>query len=1476
MIELLEARGASDEVLKVAREFHCSACERYRKPNTSAPAALPQASHFNEKLQADVMWIKLGKDKIPIVHIIDLATKYQAAAVVKSEKASNFIKALERGWFRHFGIPKELITDEGRGWLHEDMANLLAEHNILHTVVPGEAHTRMGAVERRHQVLRKAVEIFLNDKGLANVDGLRQALAYVLPQVNSSPTVAGYSPTQWVLGYQPDFAGDLTSEGLNPSHLEGADFEKTLEMRSAAKMALIKADQDQRLRRALLRRYSGTNVVLQPGQVCWYWRDARAADLVKVRWKGPARVILREDDAEGKPLVYWIAHQTQLLRCAPHHVRADYRVASDTNIGGLEEARRVVSELKSRGVTRFVDLQRANKRHIEEVQSDEEELMDDDDAPGPPRQRPRLTLTSPLDFGERPELDVSPTPTTPLDDSGPAMDLEGLDLPPAEATPGVGDPGGPPIVVDEIFDDPMPPPAALPLRPQPGPGLADETEPSEEPSRPPSERTPAHVPTLDPGMVSLYEPAGPNDQFRLQRLQHERSETMFLPNRSRTHRSRSRHRAEPDAAAPTSSTAGPQPSQPAETAESFSQVFHVDDITGDDLPHGWHVDSDGAFVLKDVLHDFWEVRAGCLIRHHVSPRRNTMNIDDYKDVPIEPKYLDPVRITMMRFPDGNIKIHNDDGSQTFATSTSWTGATVYQITGPVRRELAMFANLTAKKVGRDLKAKAQKTNSKTVDERRLDVDQRALFQAAKVKELQSFFQNDVWVFDTDENSDPSRTLSARMLLTWSKNPDGSPRAKARLIVRGYADVDALNGQLETSSPTTTRLSRNMLLSLAATLGWKLWTSDISTAFLQGLPQERKIWIKLPADALSLLGCGPNTRMLLRKPVYGQLDAPRRWYLEACRRLKSLNLRQHALDPCMFLIYAQDFEERYGPDDAAEKPLLDSGLVGMICLHVDDMLGCGDPTSKIYNKVIEELRNTFSFREWKDGDSLEYCGATMVKNPDGTIKLHHEQYLKKIKPMTLPRLGPEHEMSQQETTQLRGLLGSLQWPAVQSSPHLQASTSVYSGSVSKGLLKTAMDTNRLLKFAKENSDVGLTFAPLGPAENLRMITAFDASFCSRPDGTSQGGYFVLLAPKHVLETHEDVYHIVDWKSFKLPRVARSSLSAEAQSAGCAADATEFACRYYEHLLQPDVPLATLINMKSRLAPTLVTDAKALFDSYHRESLVSNVTDRRSSLEIRVVKEQISGLGGGLRWVSSDRQLADGMTKDSMRQQLADKLRHGRIKFLYDPNYVAAKKKSLEERKRELEATSKSRNTKKKKPQSELRIIHEELDASEDVEMPDTFSTTENDLAPQNEEIQKNDLVSDETYFAQSTETIVYVDMVQNALAPERQRALPGRYLEIFRWIFKLVMGMWLLLNIPGADAAAPLEMCLTEPEKMKTQGDLDWESIFSVLAILALLFAGIHCWRLRAAQQRLMVQIDDLNWSADAEQPSCQCFDNHVR
>ena len=317
-----------------------------------------------------------------------------------------------------------------------------------------------------------------------------------------------------------------------------------------------------------------------------------------------------------------------------------------------------------------------------------------------------------------------------------------------------------------------------------------------------------------------------------------------------------------------------------------------------------------------------------------------------------------------------------------------------------------FRSMDAKKMGREVKTQMmrqqRKKDKKSVSERDLTVHERALFQAAKCKELQSFFEHDVWTFDTTANAIPERTLSARLLLTWSKNPDGSPRAKCRLIVRGYNDVDALQGNLDTSSPTTSRLSRNFLLSMTSTLEWLLWTADISTAFLQGLPQERKLWIKLPAECLKLLGCGPETRMLLKKPCYGQLDAPRRWFLDACRRLRGLGLRQHVLDPCAFLILEKDF----GVTEFSPGAIGECGLVGIICLHVDDLLGAGDGSSPTYQKIIHALKDTFTFREWHDGESLSYCGADIQRDANG-IKLHHTKYLQKIKPVTVSK-GVGHE------------------------------------------------------------------------------------------------------------------------------------------------------------------------------------------------------------------------------------------------------------------------------------------------------------------------------------------------------------------------------------------------------------------------------------------------------------------------------------
>lgn len=62
---------------------------------------------------------------------------------------------------------------------------------------------------------------------------------------------------------------------------------------------------------------------------------------------------------------------------------------------------------------------------------------------------------------------------------------------------------------------------------------------------------------------------------------------------------------------------------------------------------------------------------------------------------------------------------------------------------------------------------------------------------------------------------------------------------------------------------------------------------------------------------------------------------------------------------------------------------------------------------------------------------------------------------------------------------------------------------------------------------------------------------------------------------------------------------SSLSAEAQACGQPADIAEYICRFWASMLPPTERLRDCLDEASALKPCLITDAKALFDSYHRE-------------------------------------------------------------------------------------------------------------------------------------------------------------------------------------------------------------------------------------------------------------------------------------
>jgi hypothetical protein len=588
-----------------------------------------------------------------------------------------------------------------------------------------------------------------------------------------------------------------------------------------------------------------------------------------------------------------------------------------------------------------------------------------------------------------------------------------------------------------------------------------------------------------------------------------------------------------------------------------------------------------------------------------------------------------------------------------------------------------------------------------LSERSMTPNQRAQFLVGKIKELKSFFENGVWEFVDEKSSDPARTLKARFILKWAKDENGLPRAKARLVIQGFNDPDVLEGKLQTSSPTASRVSKMVMLAITSCKRWRPWTADVSTAFLQGKEQERKLYVKLPADALKLLGASPDTRMLLNKPCYGQADAPRRWWQEADARLRDIGLIPHQLDPCLYIS-------------------LDSSgcLDGLINLHVDDMLGAGETENnkndpKGWQKKLVKLRQVFNFREWKDGQRLEYCGAEILVRDlqsEGFV-MRHSEYAKKLKPISIDKhrvSKPDEPVTAGELKQLRGLLCSLQWPATQSCPHLQASVSILMGQMAKGTVQTVLDANKTLRFFKTNSDVGLDFVPvIDDLNDAAFVTMTDAAWGVRHDGSSQSGHLVFLVHKSVLEGQLGRYILLDWKSSRTPRMSRSSLNSEAQSAATGVDAMEHVMATWSLARFPGLDPRADDTLRAAGSAALVVDAKALYDTLGREHM-NSVTDKRTGIELMVVKERLAAMNAIRRWQSSERQYADGMTKLAARQLLADRLRGGELMLVYDPSFTAAKKKEAAERNKSARAQAKAKTKVKAEPQDKTKVNAEPQD------------------------------------------------------------------------------------------------------------------------------------------------------------------------
>ena len=75
----------------------------------------------------------------------------------------------------------------------------------------------MGIVERRHMVLRTALEHFMDMENIPKtIDGVREVVTFVAPAMNNLVFTKGYTPGQWVLNTNPRDPTAVTADEFNP------------------------------------------------------------------------------------------------------------------------------------------------------------------------------------------------------------------------------------------------------------------------------------------------------------------------------------------------------------------------------------------------------------------------------------------------------------------------------------------------------------------------------------------------------------------------------------------------------------------------------------------------------------------------------------------------------------------------------------------------------------------------------------------------------------------------------------------------------------------------------------------------------------------------------------------------------------------------------------------------------------------------------------------------------------------------------------------------------------------------------------------------------------------------------------------------------------------------------------------------------------------------------------------------------------
>ena len=563
----------------------------------------------------------------------------------------------------------------------------------------------------------------------------------------------------------------------------------------------------------------------------------------------------------------------------------------------------------------------------------------------------------------------------------------------------------------------------------------------------------------------------------------------------------------------------------------------------------------------------------------------------------------------------------------------------------------------------------------------LTPSQQEEFRVAKSKEVQSWLDTGTVQRILRNKLPLDSILRCRWILSWKlldgtqdahvdpKNPK-TRKAKARLVILGYEDPQI--DSIPRDSPTLGRDARALLLQLIASCKWDVMSFDVRTAFLRGRAQESRILgLEPPEELRQRMNLKPDECCQLLKGAYGLVDAPYLWYQELRGALERLGFKVSPFDACLFVLPSQ-----------TDVP---HGALG---IHVDDGIGGGDP---VFQKAIQELERQFPFgsKLYKD---FKFTGLRIRQKPDYSIVVDQTEYVQNIEPINVDRhRRPQRtaEVTERERHLLRGVIGSLQYAAVNTRPDLSSHLSHLQSTVNnKACVQDLLDANHLLHDAKLNAATSVKIQAI-PIPNLRFLVFSDASFASESNPSSQKGELIMAASKEILDQQQSQVNPLAWSSKKIQRTVNSTLAAETMALSGALDHLSWLRLAWGWLVCQQLDWRKPETALSKLPEAVaVVDCKSLYDLLLKTA-TPQCHEFRTLLEALVIKERLSE-GVCVRWVHSAAQLADVMTKIMDASNIRTCLSQGRY-MLHDVHEVLRERADRRTRRQWIEKATTAMET-----------------------------------------------------------------------------------------------------------------------------------------------------------------------------------------